>query len=53
MHHGFDRADLSLRAAKAGFADMQFQTVFSIIKENEAGARDYPVFLMTARRAGA
>lgn len=53
VHHGFDRADLSLRAAKAGFADMQFQTVFSIAKENEAGTRDYPVFLMTARRAGA
>ena len=36
VHHGFDQADLSLRAAKAGFADMQFQTVFSITKENES-----------------
>jgi len=53
VHHGFDQAELSLRAAQAGFADMQFQTVFSIAKEHETGTRDYPVFLMTARRAGA
>jgi 2-polyprenyl-3-methyl-5-hydroxy-6-metoxy-1,4-benzoquinol methylase len=50
VHHGFDRADLSARAAEAGFADMRFQTVFSIAKEHETGTRDYPVFLMTARR---
>ena len=53
VHHGFDREDLSRRAAQAGFADMQFQTVFTIAKERETGTRDYPVFLMTARRAGA
>jgi 2-polyprenyl-3-methyl-5-hydroxy-6-metoxy-1,4-benzoquinol methylase len=53
VHHGFDRADLSRRAAQAGFANMQFQTVFSIAREHAAGTRDYPVFLMTAQRAGA
>lgn len=53
VHHGFDQADLGRRAAQAGFADMQFQTVFSIAKEHATGTRDYPVFLMTARRAGA
>src|SRR5512139_2045159 len=53
VHHGFDQADLSLRAAKAGFSDIHFQTVFSIAKEHETGTRDYPVFLMTARRASA
>jgi len=53
VHHGFDRTGLSARAANAGFADTQFQTVFSITKERERGTRDYPVFLMTARRAGA
>jgi len=51
VHHGFNQADLSRRAAHAGFADMQFQTVFSIAKAHESGTRDYPVFLMTARRA--
>ena len=53
VHHGFDRADLSRRAAQAGFASMRFQTVFSIAREHATGTRDYPVFLMTARRAGA
>ena len=50
VHHGFDRSDLGRRAANAGFDGMHFQTVFSIAKEQEAGTRDYPVFLMTARR---
>jgi 2-polyprenyl-3-methyl-5-hydroxy-6-metoxy-1,4-benzoquinol methylase len=53
VHHGFDRADLSLRAAQAGLADIHFQTVFSIAREHETGTRNYPVFLMTARRADA
>lgn len=53
VHHGFDRTDLSRRAGQAGFTGMQFQTVFSIAKDSETGARDYPVFLMTARRASA
>ncbi|MGE5319985.1 MAG: class I SAM-dependent methyltransferase [Hyphomicrobiaceae bacterium] len=53
VHHGFDRLDLKRRAAHAGFADVQFQTVFNIAKERESGTRDYPVFLMTARRVGA
>jgi len=53
VHHGFDQADLGRRAVRAGFADLQFQTVFSIAKDHAAGPRDYPVFLMTARRAGA
>jgi ubiquinone/menaquinone biosynthesis C-methylase UbiE len=52
VHHGFDRADLSRRLAQAGFADIHFQTVFSIVKEHPTGPRDYPVFLMTARRTG-
>jgi 2-polyprenyl-3-methyl-5-hydroxy-6-metoxy-1,4-benzoquinol methylase len=53
VHHGFDRADLGQRAAQAGFADIHFQTVFSIAKERESGTREYPVFLMAARRASA
>ena len=53
VHHGFDRAGLGRHTTQAGFADVQFQTVFSIAKERETGMRDYPVFLMTARRAGA
>lgn len=52
VHHGFDRVELEARTRKAGFTDIGFQTVFSIVKEHETGTRDYPVFLMTARRAG-
>lgn len=50
VHHGFDRADLTRRATQAGFVDVRFQTVFNIAKEQATGTRDYPVFLMTARR---
>ncbi|MFP5410309.1 MAG: class I SAM-dependent methyltransferase [Gammaproteobacteria bacterium] len=53
VHHGFDRADLQQRAERAGFVDVHFETVFSIAKESETGTRDYPVFLMCARRADA
>lgn len=53
VHHGFDRTDLGRRATQMGFADVRFQTVFSIAKIRETGTQDYPVFLMTARRAGA
>jgi len=53
VHHGFDRAELGRRAAQAGFAEVRFQTVFGIAREREGGTRDYPVFLMTARRADA
>lgn len=51
VHHGFDRDDLARRAAQTGYADVRFETVFSIAKTHETGTRDYPVFLMTARRA--
>ncbi len=50
VHHGFDRDDLARRAILAGFGAVRFDTVFSIAKQRETGTRDYPVFLMTARR---
>lgn len=52
VYHGFDQADLGRRTTLAGFSDVQFQTVFTITKERETGTQDYPVFLMTAQRAG-
>ena len=51
VHHGFDRAALTTRAVQAGLNDIVFSTVFEIVKETEAGARAYPVFLMLARRS--
>jgi ubiquinone/menaquinone biosynthesis C-methylase UbiE len=53
VHHGFERDALAGRAARAGFADAAFRTVFTISKTHATGARDYPVFLMTARRDAA
>ena len=53
VHHGFDRTKLQRRAEQAGFVDVCFETVFSIAKAGTAGTRDYPVFLMRARRADA
>ncbi|MDA8128999.1 MAG: class I SAM-dependent methyltransferase [Betaproteobacteria bacterium] len=52
VHHGFARPELGRLAAQAGFADVQFQTVFNIDKERETTTQSYPVFLMTAKRAG-
>lgn len=51
VHHGFDRQSLGQRALRAGFTDVRFETVFVIRKEQEGGLRDYPVFLLTARKA--
>lgn len=50
VHHGFDRAALAQQVLKAEFADPAFSTVFEIIKDQPAGPRAYPVFLMVARR---
>jgi ubiquinone/menaquinone biosynthesis C-methylase UbiE len=50
VHHGFERNELAARATRTGFGDIAFSTVFEIVKDTEAGARAYPVFLMLARR---
>ncbi len=50
VHHGFDRAELAARTARAGFSDVGFSTVFEIDKETADGIRRFPVFLMVARR---
>lgn len=51
VHYGFDRVELAGRARRAGFADIAFETVFEIVKEQAHGTRAYPVFMMRARRA--
>ncbi len=50
VHHGFDRAELAGKARAAGFAEVEFSTVFEIVKQQENGERAYPVFLMVARK---
>ena len=48
-HKGFDRTDLTIRAERAGFGNIEFSTVFSIRKGQPE--KTYPVFLMTAQMA--
>ncbi len=49
-HNGFERAELTQRAEQAGFTNVAFSTVFTISKGSPT--REYPVFLMTAEKAG-
>lgn len=50
VHHGFERTELGEKTTRAGFSEVQFSTVFEIVKQTDAGSRAYPVFLMLARR---
>lgn len=50
VHHGFEREALRRQAEAAGFADIRFETVFEIVKEQATGTRAFPVFLMVARK---
>ncbi|MEE4299040.1 MAG: class I SAM-dependent methyltransferase [Pseudomonadales bacterium] len=45
-HHGFERAALRAQVEAAGFRDVEFVTATVIEREG----RDYPIFLLTARR---
>ncbi|KAB2318723.1 class I SAM-dependent methyltransferase [Betaproteobacteria bacterium SCN1] len=51
VHHGFDRDALAGCATESGFGDVAYRTVFTITKTRETHTRDYPVFLLSARRA--
>ena len=50
-HHGFDRGELKSLIAESGFADTKDVTAYTICKPVDGGTeRDFPVFLVTARR---
>jgi ubiquinone/menaquinone biosynthesis C-methylase UbiE len=49
-HKGFDRSDLGNKAKRAGFRSIDFRTVFNITKSESAGQKEFPVFLMVARK---
>ena len=46
-HHGFDRQKLQSELEEAGFADIGFETCYTIRKERDDVTDEYPVFLMT------
>jgi ubiquinone/menaquinone biosynthesis C-methylase UbiE len=50
VHLGFDREALRAQLQRAGFQDIRFRTPFVIARETGQGPRQYPVFLVAARR---
>jgi ubiquinone/menaquinone biosynthesis C-methylase UbiE len=49
-HLGFDRAELAAQAKGIGFTDIGFTTVFHMLKDVQGVAKDFPIFLMVARK---
>ena len=49
-HKGFDRNDIGARAVRARFRDISFRTVFRMTKDDTAGQKEFPLFLMVARK---
>ena len=50
-HHGFDRAELRSQLVRIGFGKIEDITAHTVRKPVEGGSeRDFPVFLMTARK---
>ena len=51
-HTGFDPENLARRLEKAGFDEIEYQPCFVIKKAEEEGkTREYPVFLLKARKS--
>ena len=51
IHHGFDREELVALTEHAGLEEAKVITAFTIRKERGSAVRDYPLFLLTARRS--
>ena len=49
-HRGFDREELAAQARQAGFQSITFSTVFHIPKEISGVRKEFPLFLMVARK---
>ena len=53
-YHGFDREELGQALSRAGFGELEWDTVFHMIKTAADGQeRVFPIFLVTARKLGA
>lgn len=50
-HLGFDREELSAKARQAGFQKISFSTVFHMRKDVNGASKDFPIFLMAARKS--
>ncbi len=49
-HKGFNRIKLAAAAVETGFHSPDFQSIFTITKNLGHAKKEYPVFLMTARK---
>jgi ubiquinone/menaquinone biosynthesis C-methylase UbiE len=49
-HQGFDRQKLAGVLTRIGFVDVNFTTVFEVVRGEEGALKGYPVFLMVCRR---
>jgi ubiquinone/menaquinone biosynthesis C-methylase UbiE len=50
-HLGFDRAELSAKAQRIGFREISFSTAYHMIKDVNGVSKDFPIFLMVARKS--
>lgn len=50
-HLGFDRAELAAQARQIGFQHVHFSTAYHQIKEVNGVSKDFPIFLMAARKS--
>jgi SAM-dependent methyltransferase len=50
FHHGFTTTEVLRWVGEAGLEDGRVGTVHRILKDGPSGAREYPVFLATARK---
>lgn len=50
FHDGFARDEFQKMAEDAGFGDVKFSTGYIIRRKNDSGERDYPIFVMSARK---
>lgn len=49
-HKGFERGDLQRLVEAAGFGNVRFSTAYVIRKKVDGAEKDFPVFLMAARK---
>ena len=49
-HRGFDRAALAVQAQSIGFSALRFSTVFHMPQDIAGVRREFPLFLMVARK---
>jgi ubiquinone/menaquinone biosynthesis C-methylase UbiE len=50
VHHGFERDKLQKRVEAVGFSDVHFSNAYGIKKMIDKEKRNFPIFLMTARK---